>query len=258
MTTLGKLFVLLNVGLSLAMGFWGYAIYSTRIDWSNTAAKGDKPAGALVAKVNRVKELGDALRTAEESWNSARETVAALERDRPINRAWYAKELEFLRSGASAQDAARVVLLDKTPPADANATSRVGQVLINVADPYKRPRLQRVEVAPGVGLKSSRAYQEEIKSLVDECNAQNDKLDGLIAKEVEYSDQLAGGTAKYPKGLQTRVEEEKTKRTDLLEEQTLLRPLLVNAVVESEQVFKRQRALEARIKELEKTGVAAR
>jgi len=61
-----------------------------------------------------------------------------------------------------------------------------------------------------------------------------------------------------PKGLQQRLVDEQGKRSDLVAELKLVRPQLINAVVDSDLVLRRQRALEARIKELEKVGVASK
>ena len=46
MTLFGKLFVLINVALSLFLGTWAMILFLNRTDWSNNPAKGDKPAGS--------------------------------------------------------------------------------------------------------------------------------------------------------------------------------------------------------------------
>jgi hypothetical protein len=91
----------------------------------------------------------------------------------------------------------------------------------------------------------------------DALNQQNEVVSKGLVKAIEedkdLTNRLIGEGAN--KGLQQRILDERAKMKEAINEQGFVRPLLINAVVESDLVFRRQRALEARINELHKTGV---
>jgi hypothetical protein len=57
------------------------------------------------------------------------------------------------------------------------------------------------------------------------------------------------------KGLRQRLKEEQIKHANVLVEIEFLKPLLVNNTVEGQLILKRTKALEERVKELERIGV---
>ena len=54
MTLLAKILIFLNLVLSVLMLTWALALFTNRVDWSSNAAKGEQPAGAMVARKARV------------------------------------------------------------------------------------------------------------------------------------------------------------------------------------------------------------
>jgi hypothetical protein len=84
------------------------------------------------------------------------------------------------------------------------------------------------------------------------------KHEQQIAEANKLTDRINGDKDKGVRGLQRRIEDERAKDADVLAEQKLIRPLLINTVVESELIFKRKTQLERRIEELKKFKVAGK
>ena len=74
--------------------------------------------------------------------------------------------------------------------------------------------------------------------------------------DTQLTNELAGDPVKRSKGLRQRINDERAKRADVVAEADFVRPLLINTVVESELILKRQKSLRARVGELEKDKVA--
>jgi hypothetical protein len=84
------------------------------------------------------------------------------------------------------------------------------------------------------------------------------KHEEQIAEANKLTDRIIGDKDKGVRGLQKRIEDERAKDADVVAEQKLIRPLLINTVVESELIFKRKTQLERRIEELKKFKVAGK
>ncbi len=242
-TTFGKSLVFVNLVLSLLMAAWAQGVYSSRIDWSNNKGKDGAPDGELVRRVARVRELGDALRPAGLAWNDGRVAIAGLDTRRTADRQWYEGELTFLRTGATRDNPARVVKVERGQP---------------VLGEDGRPVLVAGRDAFGQPLVSFVAYSQDAEALGQQIDQKGKELAKAIDEDAALSVQLAGDPAAGVKGLQQRILDARAKLAEATKEQEFVRPLLINAVVNSDLVFKRQRSLEARIRELEKVGVAGR
>src|SRR4051812_46322684 len=108
MTKFGKILVFLDLGLSLLLMTWAINFYLARIDWTDTAAKGDQPAGELVARKAKIDSLWTALtaptpsaNSPERSFRDARLEIGFQEVRRRETRKWYDVEMG---------------LMDKAPP----------------------------------------------------------------------------------------------------------------------------------------------
>lgn len=248
MTSLGKWLVLVNLALSLMMATWAQGVYSNRIDWTNQKGKDGAPDGELVRRVARVKELGEAFAPAGAAWNGGRAINATLDAQRAKSRQWYADELAFLRTKANKDAAAQVVVLDKGQPKLIDPPGDKGETvaLVPGKDRFNQPLL------------SLSAYNLAEEALLGAIEQKSKDLAKAIQQDTDLTNQLAGDPEKGIKGLQQRILDERAKLLAALQEQAFVRPLLINAVVNSELVYKRQKALEARIKELEKVGVAGK
>jgi hypothetical protein len=103
----------------------------------------------------------------------------------------------------------------------------------------------------GNPLRSLTRYDADIDAKLKEIGVVLMKYDALVKEDAELTQRMLG-----PKGLQQRLIDERVKRDNVLKEQDLVKPLLVNTVVDSELILKRTKALEERIKELKNVGVA--
>ncbi len=248
MTSLGKALVFVNLALSLVVAAWAQGIYSNRINWSNDRKA--KPEGEMVRRLQRIDELGGPLGAAGLSWNEGRATLAALDQRRADDRAWYDTELAHDRSGANKQAPARVVKLDK------------GQPVLTQPDPNKpgydvRPVMEPGRDPFGQPLLSLVVYGQEEEAVHQQINQTAKEIESTAKEDENLTNQLAGDPNGV-KGLQHRILDARAKMAEAITEQRFVRPFLINAVVNSDLVFKRQRELETRIKELEKIGVAGK
>src|ERR1700730_2373839 len=99
MTSLGKLLVLLNVGLSLVLAGLAFGIYTNRIDWPGTApaaASGEKTVSEVAQKKANVEDAQKASALALTRWEEAGTRLVHLEDRRPKDQQLYAKRLEIL------------------------------------------------------------------------------------------------------------------------------------------------------------------
>ena len=252
MTLFGKMLVLLNAALSLGAASWALALYGARVDWSNNKAKEGKPAGQLVARQDQVKELNAALQAAQPPRANARGVLALYDQKLFKDRRWYENELNHFRTVATPTDPARVVVYEDGKA----APQRKGLVRL---DPQTGlPALEKGTDRSGKPLGSPRFYDEAQKSALEAFEAESKKLDAETKKDIDNTTLLAGDPDASKKGLQQELNEEKAKRAGVVAEQDDVRPQLINALVESELVLQRQKALQARIEELKKEGVAAK
>ena len=114
MTFLGKLFVMINLAISLLMAVTAFGLFAGGVDWTDRAAQGSQPAGKMLALRKDIEEVIAQLSIAEKSWLTARATVlsaedvrrkAHAEFDKEIAKATLGKdEVQKVRSGASLDD----------------------------------------------------------------------------------------------------------------------------------------------------------
>src|SRR5438132_179081 len=61
MTKLAKILIFVTVALSVAMAAWALGVYTNYIDWSATKATGDRQAGELAKRIDRITLLRSVL-----------------------------------------------------------------------------------------------------------------------------------------------------------------------------------------------------
>jgi hypothetical protein len=237
MTALGKLFVIANVGLSFLLATIAFGLYATRIDWTTTPAKGDSPAGEVGELQKRIREAQTALVAPKANWLTAHKELLAHEQRRDGDRQWFVKELQHLRTGNTTVTPIRTLVYAPGQSVPAS----------NPNDP-DRPLLQPGTDIAGQPLHSLREYNAETITVRNDIQQVLKDYDAEVAKDRSLTALLIGTEGK--KGLQARLREEQAKKKRLEEELSLTKPLLINAVVESELIFKREQSLIARIKEL--------
>jgi hypothetical protein len=243
MTSLGKWLVMINFALSLIVAAWAMDLYATRIDWSNKPGKGGEPDGELVARLARIKQLSEALGPASNAWNANRFVLANLDTRRAQDRTWYETQLAFARNQATKANPAQVVKLVNGQPVPAKP---------GVDD---RPIMEVARDQFGQPLQSVVAYNQADEVLHQQIDVVTKNLTKTIEEDTELTNRIVGDPGTN-KGLQQRILGERAKLVEVDAEKVFVRSLLINAVVNSDLVFRRQRSLEGRIKELEKTGVA--
>jgi hypothetical protein len=173
--------------------------------------------------------------------------LARLDQRRADDRAWFEKELAFNRNLATRANPAHVMKLVNGQPVPKNPGVD------------ERPAMEG-EQGGGAAVpqfQSLAAYALSEEALHRQIEVETKSLARLHEEDAQLTNRLVGDDAGI-KGLQQRILDERAKLKEAIEEQRFVRPLLINAAVNSELVTNRQRSLESRIKELEKMGVATR
>jgi hypothetical protein len=257
MTLLGKFLVFINLLLSFLMLSLAFALYTNRIDWSASPPKGDKPAGMLVARQERVKTASAALAVAGDRWREAlngfagnearprRDGLPAWEKRLADDRVWYAAQLAEARKGPDGKG-------DKVPV----KWVKVGPDGLPIPDPKNsgRPTLANAErrrsdkpdetVRP---LYCEDWYRKEMTRLTQAIDAEHTAYQEQVKLATDLT-QLAIG----PKGLRQRIVDEQVKNARIKEEMRDVTGRQTNAEVETELLQSRREQLEARVGELKK------
>src|SRR5829696_4617070 len=120
MTFLGKIFVMVNLVISLMMATVGVGLYASSIDWSERPAKGSAPAGVAALRKAALKEAMDGIDPVAEGWRVANEVIMDREEKRQGDQKWFAAELVHVRAKANDADPAREVEIQENgvPKAD--------------------------------------------------------------------------------------------------------------------------------------------
>jgi hypothetical protein len=236
MTTLGKALVFVNLAISGLLLAWAVNFYTHRIDWTDTAASGDRQAGELVARKARVDDLQkNALGASLAGWNNARAELKPLEDRHSRDRVFYQQVMDHMARLATAQDPSRALKLDK------------GRIVL---DKEEKPDVSTgAKDRRGNPLLSYNYYLTEQAKTYDTLQKVLDDYKAGIEKDSQLTDLMLG-----PQGLQQQMVEERNKRNDLIKEENAVRPLLLNAAVEFQLIGKRLQQLEKRVEELRKTN----
>jgi hypothetical protein len=249
MTMLGKLLLMFNLAFSLMLAAWSFSLYANRIDWSNNKAKADQPDGEFTVRDAQIVKLWDAVRPAEASWRNSRAALLNQEARRVVERTWYNKQMNHVFKDATAANP----IGELTFAAKEDDRTKAGQLVMdNNGDPVLNP----LKDIGGHPLKSLAAYNEDNQKVLKSLEEVARKHTAQIEEAIKLTQQLVG-EKDGPRGLQQRILDEKAKSAAVMAEQALIRPMLVNTVVQSELIVKRRRALEKRIEELKKIGVAS-
>jgi hypothetical protein len=249
---LGQFLVLVNFGLSLAMASVAGAVLYYRVDWTDTPATADQPAGELVQRIARLKEARSAIAPNDLAWREARAALATQEARRQKDQEWYFNELEHLRTNPKKQPILALAYeKGRTKPDAANGGL---PMMIAVADRFNKPLLPLIEYS-----KQQTAVTEDTAKILTQ-------LEELEKKDTLLTEELNG--VKDKRGLDQRIKDEKVKQTGpyvkdepvklggVAAEMELV--LLAEGQVraDSQLLQLRKKSLEARVKELEKPAVA--
>jgi hypothetical protein len=240
MMRFGKVLLLINLAFSLILAGWAFSVYANPPDW----VKDGKPSGRMADRQKEIQQLQTALSTATAGRQDARTALLAQENKLLADRDWYHYQLQKLRTGPGAQDRTPIQML----------------ALVNglpARDPRNqdRPRMAPATDRAGQPLQWMSAYDQQLDTKRKELSAVLKKYDDLVKRDAELTEELTGNTMKGTKGLHQRLEGEKAKTQGVIAELRLVKPRLVNAVVEGQLLLGRQKQLESRIEELKKAGV---
>jgi hypothetical protein len=243
-TTIGRILLFVNLGLSLLFAFWGFGIYSQQINWTDKKlGEREGEYAKRAQEIERYKGEKGARALAESRWDAASKALREEETKRPIYDNWYAEQLERLRIGEKDKRPASVsalVFAGGELQLDANGLPRLGPVI----DAAKKPiaGLQDIQHLNQVNAKA----QEDIKNVTDEINA-------LVKQEQDLTARLGDGKEK---GLRFQLAEELQAGDNSQAEQKYIKTPLYNALVEAQSLADRRKVLEARLKELKGAKVA--
>jgi hypothetical protein len=249
MTVFGKVLVFLNVALSFMLMSWAFAVYTNRIDFSDAKPTGEQAAGEHAKRAAVIEKLWEGIRPAQVNWTSAHAAVARQEAHLAADWEWYHAEMDHnaakAKQGAPAR---RIVWAAKD---DEQTGVRQGQPAI---DPKtQRPMMVPVKDKAGNDMQSLAAHHLDLEKTLLQIERVHEIHEKQIKDAIAETEKLIG-----PKGLHQRLLDEKQKREDVLAEEKLVRPMLVNTAVEKELIEKRNKQLVHRIDELKRIGVAAR
>jgi hypothetical protein len=243
MTLFGKLLVLGTLAVSLLMMTFALAVWTNRIDWTDRPAKEGDPGGELAQRDAEAKRLWGELRLAESGWRLRQAALARDEAQRVQDRLWYQTELAHLRTTATPNNPCRAVVAPRGVPVPDQRNP-------------SRPQMAAATDQGGQPLASLAFYNGQDEQLTKDLLAVADNLKKAAEADTRLTNELVGDPLKRTKGLRQRINDERAKRTAVVAEADFVRPLLINTVVESELILKRQKSLRARVGELEKEKVA--
>jgi hypothetical protein len=203
-------------------------MYSSRINWEDKQKEG----------ADQLTRLQNQINLAMGRLQAARADVVKREQQRPMMQEWYAKELESLRTG-------------NQPP---RALVRVRGVL--QLDQKKFPLLGPVLDAknqPIPNLASISELNQRYSQTYTYIGNISQEIGKLQSRQKELSDQIGNGVRT---GLRFQLARDQQEEKNSQLEQEYLKPFLYNALAEAHILTKRQKALEARLRELESAKVA--
>jgi hypothetical protein len=236
MTTLGKILVFVNLALALVFAFWGLAIYTNRVDFTN--AKGGLFAERKAEIDQIAKGLGDGINRRE----LAARTVAAEEARRPVLEREYGKRLETLRTGDKNQPILGLQYVNGVLQVDAQGLPVLGPIV-------------DLKNQPVAGLASIKVLNQEYADTQKQVHDTVEEIGKLVKQEQQLTKELAGEGPDI-KGLRGTLALQLQAEKNSLDEQEFLKPILYNRQAELEILVKRRKALEARLKELQGARVA--
>jgi hypothetical protein len=234
-TKTARALIYIDFALGLCFACWAFAVYSSRIDWSDK--KTAEEQGVYARLADTVKQLDAARGPAEARLQAARTAVAQSEELRPNLQKWYAEDLGNLRSGNKPVQAP--VFAKDEMQLNKDGVPQMGPVL----GPGDKPLR---------GLASIASLDQLYKQKLTEIQGVNTAIDELLAKQQRSSTDIGNGQAE---GLRFELAGLNAKIKQAQDRQEILKPQVYNRQVELALLLKRQRALESRLKELQGTSV---
>lgn len=217
-TRAGRILVYVTLVLGFGMAVWSWGLYSSKVDYKTQQEK----------RKGVINDLWKQLAGAEERQRTTLAALRTSEARRPMHQAFYAAQLEHLRTTANAANPIHGFTGLRNPEG------------LPVQDPA--PLMS----AGGQPLQSMTVYQDALKNVQTETLASISQYQQFVQDDVKLVDQIIGEN-----GLRQKIfEEEDVKQARIKQEIEDLKPLYVNVLVEGQLLQKRQNALQVRIEEL--------
>jgi len=247
MTFLGKLLVMVNVGVSLVMAYAAVALYFNGVDWGYDKAKPGEVGGLLKQKQAEIAEVQTMQAPNESAWKAARPLLWKQEEERRKARAFFVAKIDHNRNKANQDAPALAVEIEKTKEGDyrAKRDPKAPYLPVMKLTKVRGEKEKQDDLAP---LQSRAVYQGQLLTYHKENLGLLDKLAKEFKKDDELTRQIFDKSTK--RGLQPDLMEERVKRQKVEAERRLIKPLYVNTAVESELSLKRLKALKEQIKQL--------
>jgi hypothetical protein len=245
----GKILVCIHLAMSLLLATWALTLYTNRIDWTDRAAKGAEPEGLFLTKKKEYEALSKSgFWPADERYRTNRIDLESHEAARPIERPWYAQQIDFLNSGADEKNPVRQVDRDGSGNPLLVPNPAPGAELLQMGIP-KDEKGNPVKGRDGgqLVLKSFDYYNKEYDTTLAQETLALRRRQGASARDLAATNKLKG-----PKGLHARLFFEVAKQELLKDEYNEVRPMWLNTMVELRNLDELRLRLVQRIDELEK------
>ncbi len=261
MAKFGKILVFVNLMFSLMLMIWAMNGYVHRIDWTDNPAKpkeggGMTPEGELVKRSKNVKAAWLPMPESERDWRLARNNLETLEKQRRVTRQWYEAQLALLEKDPNPKEPkglSKIDLVNGRPVLAPPPNPDDNVLRLKMIPAEERTVTRKIMNLPHP-LTARNVYDDEEKELFDGDEAK--MKDGLLPARTRHRKEVENNVETItrmlgPKGLHTRLMEERAKREALVAEYEQVMPLQVNTAASSEFAVQREKELQARVAELE-------
>jgi hypothetical protein len=251
MAFIGKLLIVVHGALSLAVLAWAFGIFTNRIDWNTPpAVAGKETTPGLYARQDaKVKEYNEAANKAYTRWSGNLSQVQLLENERYPRRAFYAEQLQLVKTGqnAAGQRVQNPVRVQVTAPNGfLNAAPNAQRPIFLVRDEKKTGD------GTGVAAKPIDQYVTEMTKYVEDIEASQTRNSQAIAEREKLNLEIVG---KAPmKGLRTLLNEQQLIHDQAIAEDVYVEGFVTNREAEFGLLKKRRDAMTDRMKELDPKG----
>jgi hypothetical protein len=247
MTTFGKVLIFLNLVLSIAGAAWAMGLYTQRINWTGKA-RGDGSEDKIKALTDRIKDRMIGLAAAESRYAAEPTRLLGMENVRASAQVAYRAQLSQLEAGD--QPCKEVVVKDGAVVMDPNPQS-------NWLPLFQPAKDRHGNAMPSIKLQLTAISktQDAIHQVmldIDKAHKDNANITALLIGDKGLRERLAREHAKARKIEDVIIRRDVDKGINDGD----LRARTRDYEVERALLAERNKQLEERVKELEKTGVA--
>jgi|GEM_PF-3059280 len=229
----GRIALFVNLALSLIFCYWAFGVWTNRVDFEAEKKQRDE----VISTLSKLVQPG------EQKLQSTRNELTNIVARRPQLQAWYAQELENLRTGKGPVQA--VVIVKGDVQLDAQGRPVLGPMLDSSNQPIA------VQGSLSVLNDKYKTTEDAIRKVLQDT-------DSTVKEIAKLTDQIGDGkepAAGMPGGLRYQWASWQLAEKRALNEQEFVKPLLYNRMVEKDILSKRNEALTARLREVEGAAV---